>query len=250
MLLLLVGLPQPSSGAEDATAPTSPRCAAAIDSAAGDYSRCLLKARGRFAKRGDAERLAKRQAKCEDQFDKRVERASSRYGADACTPYSDEIAASAVLFSEGVAAQASGEPNASPCTGQADFSGRFGHERLDYQGFDPETNEVSAGVWPEAWEFLIVAGGFESAYTLLNAETDELKAMCIARGWAPKTLECMDVDDLGIFTFQATEIGPACSVTSYIYVHRELGGSCDEVNDLNCPGLPLMSTSTGVRVAP
>ena len=83
-LLLFAG----SAAAQD----VSPRCEAAMDRAAGHYSKCLLSADASFARHGNLTKLANRQARCETRFDRRTSRAVSRHGADAC-PSSDLVAA-------------------------------------------------------------------------------------------------------------------------------------------------------------
>ncbi|MDG2050403.1 MAG: hypothetical protein P8M78_09595 [Myxococcota bacterium] len=243
--------PATSEAPPDTSQPNvAPRCESALDRAAGQYSRCLLTASGRFANRGNEDELTIRQDQCHARFDSRVARAFERYGREACTPFAAEMANRTVTYAEETASQAAGKTLGPKCAAEADFSGKFGHGSMDYQGYSRETAEVSAGVWPEPWEFEIVPGDFKHAFTVLNAANDQVKAMCIAQPWQPAILECMDVDDLGIFTFKATEISSECSVMTYIYVHRELGGSCDEEADVNCPGQPFMSTSVGRRIDP
>lgn len=236
--------------AEGSQSEVAPRCESALDRAAGQYSRCLLAASGRFANRGNEQRLAASQDQCHARFDARVARALERYGSEACTPFADQMADRTITYAEETAIQAAGGNIGPRCATEADFAGRFLHESMQYQGYSRETASVSAGVWPEPWEFEIVPGDFEHAFTVLNAENGQVKAMCIAQAWKPDTLECMDVDDLGVFTFKATEVSAECSVTSYIYLHRELGGDCNQEADVNCPGQPFMSTSVGRRIAP
>ena len=60
------------------------KCEAAMDRAAGRYSKCLLGADARNAKKENASKLAKRQARCDAHFERDTNRAIDRYGADAC----------------------------------------------------------------------------------------------------------------------------------------------------------------------
>ena len=103
-LLLFAG----STAAQD----VSPHCEAAMDRAAGDYSRCLLRADASYARHENVNKLENRQARCEKRFDRRTSRAISRHGADEC-PSSDLVAAiedRTATYAEGIAAEAQGEP--------------------------------------------------------------------------------------------------------------------------------------------
>ncbi|SVE38683.1 uncharacterized protein METZ01_LOCUS491537, partial [marine metagenome] len=103
-LLLFAG----SAAAQD----VSPRCEAAMDRAAGHYSKCLLSADASYARHEKATKLENRQARCETRFERRTSRAFSRYGADAC-PSSDLVAAMedrTVTYAEGIATEAGGTP--------------------------------------------------------------------------------------------------------------------------------------------
>jgi len=86
----------------------SPHCEAAIDKAAGNYSRCLLKASAKYAKskKKNEDRLFAQQAKCEDKWSAQVARAQDRFGEDQCTPYLSEIAARTETYAEAVTAEA------------------------------------------------------------------------------------------------------------------------------------------------
>ena len=98
-LLLFAG----SAGAQD----VSPRCEAAMDRAAGHYSKCLLLADAHYARHENATKLANRQARCEARFDRRTTRAIDRHGEDEC-PGSDLVAAigeRTVTYAEGVATE-------------------------------------------------------------------------------------------------------------------------------------------------
>ena len=127
------------------------------------------------------------------------------------------------------------------CNESVDFAGVYQHDLMVYQEYEQATGEVIAGEWPEAWQLEIEAGE-------VSGPDNGVKILCMARSWAPETLECVDVDDLGIFTFQAIDLDGQCNVLAYDYVHREMGADCDLENDLNCPGNTLISTSVGVRV--
>ena len=103
-LLLFAG----SAAAQD----VSPRCEAAMDRAAGHYSRCLLSADASFARHENATKLANRQARCETRFDRRTSRAIHRHGEDEC-PSSDLVAAMedrTVTYAQGAASEAGGTP--------------------------------------------------------------------------------------------------------------------------------------------
>ena len=106
-LLLFAG----SAAAQD----VSPRCEAAIDRAAGHYSKCLLSADASNARHKNTSKLENRQARCETRFERRTSRAFSRYGADECTS-AELVAALAdrtVSCAEGVATEAGGKAAAS-----------------------------------------------------------------------------------------------------------------------------------------
>lgn len=110
-ILLLFSSPAISDGSGGAEEEgVSPRCEAAIDRAAGSYSKCLLKARARFAKRGNEHRLARGLAKCEQRFGGRVDNAVNRLGNESCTDelLIESIAHRSASFAEAVATEASG----------------------------------------------------------------------------------------------------------------------------------------------
>ena len=73
-LLLFTG----SAAAQD----VSPRCEAAIDRAAGHYSKCLLSADASNARHKNPTKLANRQARCETRFDRRTSRAVRHHGEE------------------------------------------------------------------------------------------------------------------------------------------------------------------------
>ena len=99
-LLLFAG----SAGAQD----VSPRCEAAMDSAAGHYSQCFLQASAKYAKKENGGQLFAWQAKCEDKFTAQAVRAQARFGEDQCTPYVSEIIDRTVNYAENVASEAHG----------------------------------------------------------------------------------------------------------------------------------------------
>jgi hypothetical protein len=103
-LLLFAG----SAAAQD----VSPRCEAAMDRAAGHYSKCLLSADASFARHENATKLENRQTRCETRFDRRTSRAIHRHGEDEC-PSSDLVAAMedrTVTYAQGAASEAGGTP--------------------------------------------------------------------------------------------------------------------------------------------
>ena len=103
-LLLFAG----SAAAQD----VSPRCEAAMDRAAGHYSKCLLSADASYARHENATKLANRQTRCETRFDRRTSRAIRHHGADGC-PSSDLVAAMedrTVTYAQGAASEAGGTP--------------------------------------------------------------------------------------------------------------------------------------------
>ena len=98
------GDPNPAPNEEGVTR----RCEAAIDKAAGNFSRCLLKTSAKFARNDDADRLAAKQEKCEDKFnedfDEAIEQASGQ-----CTRLREPIIERTVSYVAEVATEASGE---------------------------------------------------------------------------------------------------------------------------------------------
>ena len=132
-LLLFAG----SAGAQD----VSPRCEAAMDRAAGHYSKCLLSADASFARHGNPTKLENRQARCETRFDRRTSRAFSRYGADECT--STELVAAladrTVTCAQGVATEAGGQQAASRMYVQDANGGTLTETTLVLLGIDEST---------------------------------------------------------------------------------------------------------------
>jgi len=101
-LLLVAG----SGAAED----VSRSCEAAIDRAAGTYSRCLLGAQSRNAWRQEASKLEDAAQRCTDRFDAATARALARAerGGETCTAFLEAIAARIVSNAQVVATEASG----------------------------------------------------------------------------------------------------------------------------------------------
>ena len=56
----------------------SPRCEAAMDRAAGDYSRCLLRAEAQHTRDENTRKLERRQARCDTRFERRTTRVTGR----------------------------------------------------------------------------------------------------------------------------------------------------------------------------
>ena len=129
------------SRAED----VSPRCEAAMDRAAGHYSKCLLSADASHARHKNATKLANHQARCETRFDRRTSRAITRHGADEC-PSSDLVAAMAdrtVTYAEGVAIEASGRLAPSLLFVQDGTGGTLSRTTLTLTGVSSQTGYFS-----------------------------------------------------------------------------------------------------------
>ena len=132
-LLLFAG----SAAAQD----VSPRCEAAMDRAAGHYSKCLLSADASYARHENATKLENRQTRCETRFERRTSRAFSRYGADECTS-AELVAALAdrtVTCAEGVATEAGGKAAASRLYVQDAIGGTLTETTLVLSGIDEST---------------------------------------------------------------------------------------------------------------
>ncbi len=113
LLLAPVANADRDDDADSATneAGVSPRCEAAMDRAAGNYSRCLLGAQARNARRPNASRLERAEQHCADRFDRATDRAHARaeHRKETCTPFLPEIADRTVRYAESVATEASGK---------------------------------------------------------------------------------------------------------------------------------------------
>ena len=143
-LLLFAG----SAAAQD----VSPRCEAAMDRAAGHYSKCLLSADASHARHKNATKLANRQARCETRFDRRTSRAITRHGADAC-PSSDLVAAMAdrtVTYAEGAATEAGGTPAPSLLFVQNGTGGTLSETTLTLTDVSSKTGYFSDRPYREA----------------------------------------------------------------------------------------------------
>ena len=137
LVVLTLWLFAGSAGAQD----VSPRCEAAMDRAAGHYSRCLLRADAHYSRHENASKLENRQARCETRFDRRTARAINRHGADAC-PSSDLVAAigdRTVTYAEGVATEAHGVPAASVLFVQNGTGGTLSETTLTLTGVSSQT---------------------------------------------------------------------------------------------------------------
>ena len=110
-LFLLLSLTSPAFSA-GGNAPSgegvSPRCEAAIDKAAANFSQCLLKASAKYAKKQNEAVLFAREQKCGHRFSVEVTRALNRIGEKRCTPYVREIASRSARYAESVAIEARG----------------------------------------------------------------------------------------------------------------------------------------------
>ena len=143
-LLLFAG----SAAAQD----VSPRCEAAMDRAAGHYSKCLLSADASYARHKNTNKLANRQARCETRFDRRTSRAIHRHGADAC-PSSDLVAAMAdrtVTYAEGAATEAGGTPAPSLLFVQNGTGGTLSDTTLTLTDVNAETGYFGDRPYREA----------------------------------------------------------------------------------------------------
>jgi hypothetical protein len=91
-ILGLVGAPIPAVADNDDDSGSSgnwnraDRCEAALEKAAGDYSRCLLRGEAQFTTSGNENRLHERRVKCGARFDRRAGRAIWKYGEEYCAP--------------------------------------------------------------------------------------------------------------------------------------------------------------------
>ena len=78
-LIILLGVPliPAAASAQDVSA----RCEAAMDRAAGHYSKCLLSADASYARHENLSKLENRQTRCETRFERRTSRAVRRIGS-------------------------------------------------------------------------------------------------------------------------------------------------------------------------
>ena len=148
LIVLTLLLFADSAGAQD----VSPRCEAAMDRAAGHYSKCLLSADASYARHENATKLANRQTRCETRFDRRTTRAITRHGADAC-PSSDLVAAMedrTVTYAEGVATEASGTPAPSFLFVQNGTGGTLSETTVTLTGVSSQTGWFTDRPYREA----------------------------------------------------------------------------------------------------
>ncbi len=118
----------------------SPRCEAAIDKAAGNYSRCLLKATAMYGKQGQrGKKFLAKQERCEINFNRRVSLAQDRYGEDQCTPYVSAIADRTKAYASKAAAEAHGLPMASALFVQNGTGGTLSEDTLTLTGVSSQT---------------------------------------------------------------------------------------------------------------
>ena len=130
----------------------SPRCEAAMDRAAGHFSKCLLSAGASYARHENLSKLENRQARCETRFDRRTTRATNRHGADAC-PSSDLVAAigeRTITYAEGVATEAYGLPAVSVLFVQNGTGGTLSDTTLTLTGVSSQTGWFTDRPYREA----------------------------------------------------------------------------------------------------
>ena len=148
LIVLAVLLFAGSASAQD----VSPRCEAAMDRAAGHYSKCLLSADASYARHDNATKLENRQARCETRFDRRTSRAIHRHGEDEC-PSSDLVAAMegrTVTYAEGIATEASGTPAPSYLFVQNGTGGTLSETTLTLTGVSSQTGWFTDRPYREA----------------------------------------------------------------------------------------------------
>ncbi len=138
---LVLASPAFSSGGSAPSAEgVSPRCEAAIDKAAGNCSRCLLKATAIYGKQGQrGKKFLAKQESCEINFNRRVELAQDRYGEDQCTPYVSEVLDRTRAYVESVAAEARGLQAASVLFVQYGLGATLSGDTLTLTGVSAQT---------------------------------------------------------------------------------------------------------------
>ena len=112
-----------------------------MDRAAGRYSKCLLGADARNAKKENASKLAKRQARCDAHFERDTTRAIEKYGPDNCTSAHlvSAMADRTVSCAEGVAKEAGGTAAASLMYVQNADGGTLTESTLTLTGVNSQT---------------------------------------------------------------------------------------------------------------
>ena len=139
-LLLLASPAFSAEGSAPSGEGVSPRCEAAIDKAAGNYSRCLLKATAMYGKQGQrGKKFLAKQERCEINFNRRVSLAQDRYGEDQCTPYVSAIADRTKTYASKAAAEAHGLPMASVLFVQNGTGGTLSEDTLTLTGVSSQT---------------------------------------------------------------------------------------------------------------
>ncbi len=126
-LLLFAG----SAAAQD----ISPRCEAAVDRAAGHYSKCLFLADARHARHGNAAKHEKRRARCETRFERRFARSLGNHAEGKCTSISAEVIGGEIAASAAkVAGEAAGIAAASVLFVQNAASAALTDDQLALEG--------------------------------------------------------------------------------------------------------------------
>ena len=149
LLLSALFLLAPQAFSAGGSAPSgegvSPRCEAAIDKAAGNYSRCLLKASAKYAKskKKNEDRLFAQQAKCEDKWSAQVARAQDRFGEDQCTQYLSEIAARTKTYAQAVTDEANNVAFMPVLFVQNSTGGTLSEDTLTLTGISAQTGWFS-----------------------------------------------------------------------------------------------------------
>ena len=231
-LLLLASPAFSAGGSTPSDEGVSPRCEAAIDKAAGNYSRCLLKASAKYAKskKKNEDRLLAQAAKCEDKWSNQVARAQDRFGEDQCTPYVNEIAEHTKNYASETAAEAHGIPMVSVLFVQNSTGGTLSDTTLTltdvssktgwftdrpYRGSGQMNTEDFVALWDEGETFAddppnadftctvdseVVNYPVELSDPSLDGEdlSYRVTPVPVAEGVLPEALQCDSVADLFI----------------------------------------------------
>ena len=123
----------------------SPRCEAAMDRAAGEYSRCLLGADADSARHENLRKRERRQARCERRFDRRTSRAINEHAEDEC-PASGLVAIMkdrTATFAGSIASEASGLPSPTYLYVQNGTGGTLSETTLTLTGAGSKTQVFS-----------------------------------------------------------------------------------------------------------
>ena len=250
-LLLFAG----SAAAQD----VSPRCEAAMDRAAGHYSKCLLSADASYARHENATKLENRQTRCETRFDRRTSRAIHRHGEDEC-PSSDLVAAMedrTVTYAQGAASEAGGTPAPSYLFVQNGTGGTLSETTLTLTGVSSKTGYFSdrpyrlAGQVPTE-EFITAWGEAGSSLTEdpPNADFTCTVDGNVANYVVELTLPGMAGEDLS-YSVNAVgdtvlpEAAITCEADSHLFIDWTMDCgtlTCQEAKDLcslDVPGKPI-----------